>query len=170
MILVRCLKNEKGYALIEVVFLVTVIAIISSIIIPKISNEFKIAQADYLMKSLYSEIRFMQTAKRTSIYKKSDVLLVTKPSKSFVIISNNSLKQFRLRMGDDEEIRKYNLPSYFSFENDFFISVKAEGTISDSLGNNSDHIKLIDNGTNKVYKPFIVFDSVGRIRFSNDGS
>ena len=49
-----------------------------------------------------------------------------------------------------------------------FSGLKAEGTISDSLGNNSDHIKLIDNGTNKVYKPFIVFDSVGRIRFSND--
>ena len=170
MMLTKYLKNEKGYALIEVVFLITVIAILSSIVIPKISSELKIAHADYLMKSLYSEIRFMQTAKRMSTYKESIILPISKTSKSFVLVSSDKSKQFRLRMGNSEEIRKYKLPSYFSFENDFFISAKDEGIIYDSFSNSSNHIKLIDNSTNKAYKPFIIFDSVGRIRFSNNDS
>ena len=168
MIYLRWSINERGYALIEVVFLIAVIAILSATVIPKIGNELQVAQADYLMKSLYVELRFMQVSIKTSTYKKEDVLPTAgKKISSFVVVGNNTKKQYRIRLNDDEELRKYKLPYNFSFANNFFLGTTYNGTLSDSLNNkNSDTIKLIDN-KGKSYKPFIVFDSVGRIRFSN---
>lgn len=163
------IMNERGYALIEVVFLIAVIAVLSAVAIPKMSNGLQIAQADYLMKSLYSELRFMQAAKRISSYQEEDVLSVSKPTRSFIVISSNDNKQYRIRLDDDDEVRKYKLPSNLSFKNDFSIRMTYEGVVSNarSSNKNSGNIVLIDN-LNKQYKPFIVFDSVGRIRFSND--
>ena len=166
------MRNEKGYALIEILFLVAIIAILSSIVVPKIGNELQVAQADYLMKSLYSEIRLMQAARRTSAYKEEDLLPVYKKTKSLNLVSSNTNKRYRIRFDSSEEIRRYNLPSSFSFENDFFITVMDGGILSNAFLNSgySGNIKLINNRTHKLYKPFIVFDSVGRIRFSNEGN
>ena len=163
------MRNEKGYAFIEIVFLVAIIAILSSIVVPKISNEFQIAQADYLMKSLYSELRFMQAARRTSAYEDKSFFPTSKKMKSLSLISGNTNKRYSVRFNNDEEIRRYNLPPNFSFENNFFIAVMDGGILSNSVlnGGYSGNIKLINNKTHKVYKPFIVFDSVGRVRFSN---
>ena len=161
------MQKESGYALIEIVFLVAIIAILSSIIIPKISNELQIAQADYLMKSLYSELRFMQAAQRINVYKKEDILPVNKKMKFFILVSNNDNKRYRIRFDNSEELRKYKLPSNFSFEDDFYLVITEGGTVSNNFtSTNSDTIRLKDN-KGKFYKPFIVFDSVGRIRFSN---
>lgn len=161
------MQKESGYALIEIVFLVAIIAILSSIIIPKISNELQIAQADYLMKSLYSELRFMQAAQRINVYKKEDILPVNKKMKFFILVGNNDNKRYRIRFDNSEELRKYKLPSNFSFEDDFYLVITEGGTVSNNFtSTNSDTIRLKDN-KGKFYKPFIVFDSVGRIRFSN---
>ena len=161
------MQKESGYALIEIVFLVAIIAILSSIIIPKISNELQIAQADYLIKSLYSELRFMQAAQRINVYKKEDILPVNKKMKFFILVSNNDNKRYRIRFDNSEELRKYKLPSNFSFEDDFYLVITEGGTVSNNFtSTNSDTIRLKDN-KGKFYKPFIVFDSVGRIRFSN---
>ena len=159
-------NNERGYAVIEVLFLATVIAILSSIVMPKVINQFQIVYADYLMKSLYSEL--MQSARRITAYKVEDALYVNKPTKSFLTIGNNSNKLYGIRMGNDTSFRKYKLPSNFSFKENFFMVLSAEGILTNAFTRKSSgSIKLInDNG--KVYKPFIVFDSVGRIRFSND--
>ena len=161
--------NESGYALIEIVFLFAVIAILSSIVVPKIGNELHIAQADYLMKSLYSELRFMQAARRTSAYEEKSVFPTSKRMKSLSIISGNTNKRYIIRFNNDEEIRRYNLPPNFSFENNFLITVGDNDILSNAFldGGYSGNIKLIDNKTHKTYKPFIIFDSVGRLRFSN---
>ena len=161
--------NEKGYALIEVIFLVAVIAILSSIAIPKISNEIQIVQADYLMKSLYSELRFMQAARRINSYKnQNEEILQAKNNGTYcILISSNEKKRYRLKLLYDEELRRYNLPSNFAFADNFYIVITPDGALKEAFSNrNSGTIKLKDN-KGKEYKPFIVFDSVGRIRFSN---
>ena len=169
MVKINLIQKEKGYALIEVVFLIAIIAILSSIAIPKISNEFQIAQADYLMKSLYSEIRLMQAARRTSAYKEEDLLPVYKKTKSLNLVSSNTNKRYRIRFDSSEEIRRYNMPSYFSFDSDFYITVMDNDILSNKVlgGGYRGTIKIINRTTNKYYKPFIVFNTVGRIRFSN---
>ena len=167
----KCIIDERGYALIEVVFLMAVIAILSATVIPKIGEGMKTAQADYLMKSLYSELRFMQTAKRITPDNKENVLGVYKQTTSFVVISSNENKQYRIRFSNNEEFRKYKLPPNLSFKEDFSIKIIDEGLVSNSKSNNkySGSIVLIDN-FNKQYKPFIVFDSVGRIRFADSNN
>ena len=163
------MRNEKGYAFIEIVFLVAIIAILSSIVVPKISNEVQIAQADYLMKSLYSELRFMQAARRTSSYRKEAIFPSDKEMKPLILVNSNKNKRYRLMFADDEELRKYKLPSYFSFKSNFYMTVIDGSILSNNVlgGGYRGNIKIINNTTNKSYKPFLVFNTVGRIRFSN---
>ena len=173
--LLKSFTNERGYALIEVVFLVAVIAVLSSIAIPKINNEIQIAYADYLMKGVYSELRFMQVARRVTSYNAPEVLGITKQGKSFILVSSNENKRYRIRIGDDGELRNYILPPKLYFENDFFMTIRADsilnnGFLKSDQSPSSNHIKLKNLDTNKLYKPVIRYDSVGRIRFRNDDS
>ena len=163
------MQKEKGYAFIEIVFLVAIIAILSSIAVPKISNELQIAQADYLMRSLYSELRFMQAARRTSAYREEAIFPLDKEIKSLILTSSDTNKLYRLRFANDEEIRKYKLSSYFSFESKISITVLNGGILSNNVlgGGYRGTIKIINSTNNKYYRPFIVFNTVGRIRFSN---
>ena len=171
----KSMTNERGYAIIEVVFLVAVIAILSTIVIPKINDEIQIAYADYIMKSIYSELRFMQVSRRTSAFKSSNILYVSKKEGSYFLVSSNAKKQYRIRINDNEELRNYVLPPKLSFETDFFMTVRDEEKLANvflAVGQspNSNHIKLKNVDTDKSYKPIIIYDSVGRIRFKNNDS
>ena len=162
----KSLKDEKGYVVIEVLFLVTVIGILSSIVIPKVDNAFKTIYADYLMKSLYSELRYMQSYSRISFFSDENVFNINKAGRSFVAISSNTQRRYRIRMSDNEELRRYYLRPNFSFEKDFFITISQKGILEENYSRSvSDRIKLTYNS--QICNPIIVFDSVGRIRFEN---
>lgn len=164
----KILKNERGYAIIEVVLLTAVIAILSSIVLPKVNEGFKSVYADYLMKSLYIELRFMQSASRINSYSTDDVFKVYKPFKTFRARSSNENRNYRVRIGDSNEpVRIYHLRPNFNFERDFSFTTSPKGTLSDSRSSssNSNHVKL--QFDSKVCGSIIVFDSVGRIRFEN---
>ncbi|MBR1398040.1 MAG: type II secretion system protein [Selenomonadaceae bacterium] len=64
--------NERGYAMIEVVFAITVIAILASVVLPKIEAAFKTVYVDYEIRNLYGEMRFMQAANRISSFKTNE--------------------------------------------------------------------------------------------------
>ena len=158
-------KDEKGYALIEVLLLTTVIAVLASIVIPKVNEGFKTVYADYLMKSLYSELRFMQSSSRINSYSTDDVFKVHKTSKTFRAVSSNSNRRYRI-INIDGSIRTYNLRPNFYFENDFSFTISSKGTIKEHMtGSSSNNVKLTFDS--KVCGSIIVYDSVGRIRFEN---
>ena len=64
-------------------------------------------------------------------------------------------------------VRTYIFSKNFSFENKFSITVSNIGIISNlfATSTTSNNIKLMNKSS--LCKPFIVFDSVGRLRFSN---
>ena len=162
------INDERGYALIEVIFLVTVIAILSSVVVPQISNSLKIVQSDYLMKTIYSEFRFIQATSRVTTYKKTteetDIFQTNKTINKFFLDGND--KNIKITYYDT--FRSYELPPGFYFENKFAVSASRIGIFKDLFTTNSttsSHIKLMNNS--KSCKPVIVFDSVGRVRFSD---
>ena len=159
--LTKFLREERGYALIEAVFLVSVIAILFSILVPKISASLRTVQADYFMKSLYSELRFIQAARRL-IPNDEDIFNVKFSAEQFLVTSTN--QNIRLKI-NNEIYRKYKMPSNFHFEKDFSMFVTSKGILKNSKASDStsDTIKLKTGST--TLKPSIVYDSVGRFRF-----
>ena len=155
-------QNEKGYALIEVVFLVTVIAILSSIVVPKISESFKIARADHLMKTIYSELRFIQATTRLTFFDGDNIFDVHKPVNNFYVV----IRGTNVVVESNKRLRSYEIPSGFYFEKNFFMSITDRGIVHDYYNDAvSGRVKLMNNS--KLLRPVIVFDSVGRIRFSD---
>ena len=163
--------NQKGYALIEIIFLVAVIAILSKIILPNINESMKVAKSNYLMKTLYSEIRFNQSLTRISDFNKDQVFENTAQIYSPHVVYHNEDNFFVNRVtGKNSDLqkflRKYYLDKNFSFETEFNMSYNSKGTLNNSLpkNSNSGHISLRYN--NLDCKPFIIFNSVGRLRLS----
>ena len=160
----KVIKDERGYALIEVLILVAVISILSAVALPKISNSFKVVYSRYVMQNIYSELRFLQTVARTSSFNKESVMnisIVEKIGATFIVkVSSN---QYILDMTNNP-IRRYNLAPNFSFEKPLSMRVTSTGTVMDKNNNNSGHV-ILKRGSDSC-KPIIIFDSVGRIRTS----
>ena len=160
-------KDEKGYALIEVLFLVTVISILSAIALPKVENAFKTVYADYLMKTLYSEIRFLQSSVRISYYNDEDAFSEKKIIRPFRINIKNE-KYYVETFKDKKELRVYYMRPNFSFERSHYhIMLSPEGILNTGIGPSNSLILTFDS---KECNPKIVFDSVGRIRFENSNA
>ena len=163
----KIMRDERGYALIEILILIAVIAILSAAVLPKISNSFKVVCSRYIMQNIYSELRFLQTVARTANFDKENTVMnmpiVEKVGGTFSVrvVSN----QYVFRM-TGQSIRRYNLPPNFSFEKTLYMRITSSGTIKDNDSNNSGQVRL-KRGT-ELCKPFIVFDSVGRIRTVNN--
>ena len=165
------IRNEHGYALIEVIFLVTVISILSSIVVPKIGNSLKIVQSDYLMKTIYSELRFIQASIRVTSYGTDKIFDTNKTVHNFFVISDSqkiAVENQNIVNSKQRVMRSYKIPLNFCFENNFFMRVTEKGIFKNTYSSSSsvsNHI-IITNNSERC-KPFIIFDSVGRLRFSN---
>ena len=160
-------KDERGYALIEILFLVTVISILSAIALPRVENAFKIVYADYFMKTLYSEIRFLQSSMRICYYNIEDAFYEKKKVRTFSMSISNTNYNIVLPR-ENKVLRSYSMRSNFSFKyNYIFLSTTSEGNLN-SLNGSSNSLILTFNS--KDCNPAIVFDSVGRIRFENSNA
>lgn len=156
-------KNEHGYAMIEIVFLITVIAILSSIILPKVSHSLQTVQADHFIKTVYSELRFVQATSRVTSYNKEKIF--GKQNLNFAFSVTSFSPNIRVKLHNNL-LRKYTMPSYLSFEQDFSINISNEGILNNSKGKNPTSGSIVLKNGSKRLKPVIVYDSVGRIRFS----
>ena len=159
------IKNERGYALIEVVFVITVIAILFSIVAPKIVKSLQTVQADYFMKTVYSELRFIEATKRVAPTEDSDIFKMELQPKVFIIKSQRQNIKVTI---NNETYRSYKMPSDFNFEKNFEILVSNRGIFNDIKSQNKNSVTIRLKNDSKNLKPYIVFDSVGRLRFSNE--
>lgn len=160
-------RNERGYAIIEVIFLVAVIAILSSIILPQINRAYQIVYADHVMKNVYGGLRFIQGANRIAYFRKEGVLSIPKKGTS-IYFNNYGKNLYKITIGDDITLYNYNLVPTFEFERKFYMIVNGDGILHDfdAPGRTSGHLTLKRNSSN--LKPIIVFDSVGRIRLTRN--
>ena len=164
----KYLKNQRGYAMIELILVLTTISILSSVVLPNISNSFKTAYVNYEMQNLYSEMRFIQAATRICTFNNEDVFsLATKEkydsAKSFIIQKNDFTKNSYALSFNNNYIRQHYIASTFSFPHTLSISSNEKCNIK-NFNNASFTLYLTKNSVE--CKPYIVVDSVGRIRFS----
>ena len=158
------IQSEQGYALIEVIFLVTVIAILSSIVVPKIAASLQTVQADYFMKTVYSELRFIQASIRITPVIKDEVFDINLQPKTFTVMSNE--QNIRVKI-NSETYREYKMPSGFSFDEDFNISISKDGIFKDLNSKNKVSFNIQLKNNSQKLKPHILIDSVGRLRFGD---
>ena len=162
------LRSQRGYAIIEVVFLVSVIAILSTIIVPKIDTAYQNVYADYAIKNVYSGIRLSQAANRTAIFNADNIMNIKRVSYSFYISSSYDRTRYMIANGDGNILYNYYLPPNFSFENRFRFIVSGGGIVHDLINGNNTSGHLILQRNSKNCNPFIIYDSVGRIRIARN--
>ena len=167
--------NEHGFAMIEILLVISIIAVISSIALPNVINSFKTVYVNHEMLNLYSEMRFLQNANRLCIYNQEDVFHYLTPNAinqemaTFSIKSNNKNKYHLIMVS--KNLSEHRLSPNFSFENDFNIYMnnsKNTTTIHNSRAPNSVSFTLKMKNNENICNPVIIVDSVGRIRIGNN--
>lgn len=160
------MKNQKGYAIIETLIFAMIISILASFAVPKVINELKVSQANYLMQSLYSEIRYVQALSRIANYERDTVFGIHQSTYPPYVSCYNSNGSMVVRISDISVARRYILPKNFAFHKDFHLYLSAKGIPNEmSSQKYSGTITLRYNS--KPMKPSITFNSVGRFRFSD---
>ena len=161
----RLSLNERGYAMIEVVFLISIVAILLSLAIPNVINSFKTAYVEYEIRNLYGELRFMQTASRVMNFNNKDIFKNITFNKDILYLYTNIFDDKYSLVIRTDLIRKHSLAPNFTFNNKDHVRFSNEG------------IMHVDKGVSGTIflkrdlencKPLIKFDSVGRIRITYD--
>lgn len=160
---------QKGIATLEIIFVVLIISLLASAIIPHTVQVIDEVALDYETKKFYTDLKFLQAFDRMTNMK--DTHFGTNDEKSVVSmeIPNEKTSYIITNRNSNKFYGKHLLPKNFSFDyegtGDFsYIRFNDMGKPNNSSGHAlNGHIK-IDSPFDKNF--FIVFDSVGRVRGS----
>lgn len=150
---------QKGFAMLEIILAMMIIALLMSAVLPNAIHVVDRAALDYETKRLYSELRFLQTINRSGTFNaagtgRTDFDLDSVP---FMQITPSRFKWQILR--GNIPLREAHYMKYIknisSPKSRIFFDSEGKATI------NSDSIVLTSR---RGKKSKIVFDSVGRIR------
>ena len=150
-------KNQKGFAAIEIVFVVMIIAILSGVALPKMSQMIELANLNYETKRFVSEFYFAKSLSRSSQIEPiifSGVVNGGKPI-SFSVAS----RSYQITSSGNPVGEKYTLPKNFK------ISKNLPSVLVFSNGKNS------DSGTYTITSPknfslYVIKNTQDRIRIS----
>lgn len=150
-------KNQKGFATIEIVFAVMIIALLSSVSLPKLARIFEVAQLNYETKRFVSEFYFAKSLSRSVKFEPEIFYGVTSGGKpiSFSVAS----RSYVLKSSGDVFGEKISLPKKFSIVRE---------NLSTDLQFENGKVKPAKSGTYTFSSPHgfsqkIKLDSVGRL-------
>ena len=151
------MKNQKGFATIEIIFLIVIISVLSAVAVPKISKIIEKVSLDYEVKKFYSELRFAQTINRSATFKQK-VFSKPVPNDQPVIFRVYNSKSYRLERNGILVRPSHQMSRNISLERSN--SMKDIYFDTNGVHDKSGSVKIKSNvGTVKI-----VFDSVGRWR------
>lgn len=163
---------QRGFATLEIIFALIVIAVLMTVALPNVKRIIDRAALDYETKSLYSELRFLQSLNRSGKidaagsgrkFKSEAPSLQISPSKfTWQILRGKTpigdahqmhhIKKIELNFETELSQNKITFDTNGQATNIAYSSLSGKLTLTSRLGKNSK----------------IVFDSVGRFRGGRD--
>lgn len=153
------MNNQRGLATFEIILVVMIIAVLTTIAVPKMARLVDKVQLDYEMKIFLSTLDFAKSLSKNVSYNRDifQYAPLDKPRDAIINIVEKS-RRYEVKQGS-EVLQFHNLPENFSIEHSESLKVP----ISFFKGN-SGHVTLTSKFGDKRY---IIFDSVGRWRGDN---
>lgn len=153
------INNQKGFATIEIIFVMLIISILAGIVIPKFSRSLDILALDYETKKFVNTFYFAKSINRTANFatnKFFNLNLASYPvqmnvyEKYYYLKRHNDLLRDKNYLSPGISIESYskNFILQFSDEEDYYRGSSENVTIKSQSGRKSE----------------LVIDSVGRIR------
>ena len=153
--LVLDFKNQRGLATLEVILVVTIIAILSTIALPKMARMVDVAQLDYEMKIFMSTLDYAKSLNRNIAYTPEIFSSsLEKPGSTLQLSIKKNPAGYTLKSDTPNLFEPHNLPTGFS------ITDTLDGNIYFTKPNNGNVIITSPFGN----KRYIIFDTVGRWR------
>lgn len=163
---------QKGFATLEIIFAVFIIAVLMSCAIPNVVRIIDTVAFDYETKKFYSDLRFLQAVNRSGKFNTSGMgrSFIMNDSAIFMKI-NKETNSYQILRGDNTPLREAhymrNLKKMeFGGNISSPIQFDATGRVTNQNNSNLDGTITLTSRLGKTSK--IVFNSVGRIRGGRD--
>jgi len=156
--------QQRGIATLEIIIAVMIIAMLTKIAMPNAEKIIDRIALDYEHKRLYSELRFVQSANRSSRISDNGMqgVLTSANSGKKPTLSINRGKNFYQVFREEALDNPIREPHYISYGVTIYYLPKSKITFdAEGKSNISDHITL-KSRLGKIKE--ITFDSVGRMR------
>lgn len=155
------MENQRGLVSLEIILVVLIIAILSTIALPKMARIVDKAQLDYEMKMFLSTLDFGKTLSKTASYNTAifERKLSSQSSKALLLNVDYDASYYELMRGSRPISEKHHFPAGFSIIQNY--TPKNQINFSENQNGN---ITLTSRFGDKRY---IIFDSVGRWRGDN---
>ena len=147
------MKNQRGFATLEIIVVILIIAVLSTSVLPNAARMLDVVRLDYEMKIFMSTLDFAKSLNKNAYYQ-TDIFKVansdgTSSALQVNIATNTAYQIFR---GGNEINEPHNLPKGFSMQgmNRIYFSQNNTGTLTLT--------------SRQKFKRYIIFDSVGRWR------
>ena len=156
------IKNQRGFATLEIILVVAIIAIFSTVTLPKMARSLEKVYLDYEMKHLYSDLNLARDLSRSVNYNPS-ILSDGNYKRDYIngriLFSTNNFSIFNSRQNSGKSnnvFRRYKLSDGITFNHAY-----GTANMKDFGFNESYTIQLNSRFSGKAY---IRLDTVGRIR------
>ena len=148
------MDNQRGLATLEIILVVMIIAVLTTIAVPKMARLVDKVQLDYEMKIFLSTLDFAKSLNKSAFYNREIFQNTDLDKVSDVRVNiNENLRRYEIKQ-DSEVLKFHDLPAGFS--------IKRKGSLGVMINvseGNSGHIALTSKFGDKRY---IYFHSVGR--------
>lgn len=148
------MNNQRGLATFEIILVVMIIAVLTTVAVPKMARLVDKVQLDYEMKIFLSTLDFAKSLNKNAFYN-GEIFQYTDLDKVSMVQINiiENLRRYEIKQ-DSEVLQFHDLPKNFSIE--------LNGSLSNTINffeGKSGHVTLTSKLGDKRY---IYFDSVGR--------
>ena len=148
------MDNQRGLATLEIILVVMIIAVLTTIAVPKMARLVDKVQLDYEMKIFLSTLDFAKSLNKSAFYNREIFQNTDLDKVSDVRVNiNENLRRYEIKQ-DSEVLQSHDLPAGFSIKRNSSLKVSIS-----FFESNSGHITLTSKFGDKRY---IYIDSVGR--------
>ena len=150
------MNNQRGFATLEVILVILIIAILSAVALPKAARMVDVVRLDYEMKTFMSTLDFTKSLNKTAAYQLEIFKDVISDSTSKELQVNITDTDYKIVKDGQEVFTPHQMPEGFSMN------------CSNTLGNFI-YFTQANNGTLTMtslqnFNRYIIFNSVGRWR------
>lgn len=166
---------QKGFATLEIIFAVMIVALLAGAALPNALRVLEKASLNYETKKLYSELRFAQALSRGTSVEKDNVIVGNTidplPGATVTINSlNSSIRpdSWQVRLGQNDYDPLLREQHYLRYGEKFSFKGNLRKISFDSAGKHDADGTLTLTTRSRRDKSNIIFDTVGRILVGRD--
>ncbi len=150
------MNNQRGFATLEMILVILIIAVLSAVALPNAARMVDAVRLDYEMKIFLSTLDFAKSLNKNAFYQRDIFKDVIPGNKINELKVNITGTEYGIYRGGQAVFESHQLPEGFS--------MNCNATLDDSISFTKANNGTLTMTSRQNFNRYIIFNSVGRWR------